>query len=474
MSHLAKPNIDILLINPSQERIYGRGVLPPYPPLSLLYLGAVLMQKGYRVEVVDLAVDFAHESRLLSYIKKIRPRVVGFTSVTPAFKSGLHIARQIKEIHDSFILFGGPHVSATAEDAIRESCIDGIALGEAERSLLDFMESFSEGKTGAIDGMLIKQRGTVFRGGKRPFIEQLDELPFPAWSLLRNPDRYSPPDALQTPVATILTSRGCPYKCTFCFAPKIWGNRIRRRSIENVIAEIEYLTGEFGIREIHIADDDFSHDRDWTLRFLKRVKGSFGNLRFYFMNGLRIDNIDEEILKGLREARFINVGFGIESGCQRILNRIKKGLTIRTITEKMHMAKAMGFKTWGFFILGLPDETPETINKTIDFSLSLDPDFAKYLFCVPYPGTEVYEEYRSKEYLLTDDYDRYGIYSEPVFKLPSVSNILIKRALMRAYLKFYLRPYKIVRIFLKVRSLTELKLNFRAVLFLLRKVILQW
>jgi anaerobic magnesium-protoporphyrin IX monomethyl ester cyclase len=466
--------MDILLINPSQENIYGRGVLPPYPPLALLYLGAVLLRKGYRVEVVDLAVDFVRESQLVSYIDEVRPPLVGFTAVTPAYKGALRIARQIKRIYNPFVLFGGPHVSATAEDSIQKSCIDGIAVGEAEGSLADFMGSFFAGRTVAIEGMLIKQQGKVLSGGKRPFIEELDELPFPAWSLLKNLKRYSPPDALHTPIATILTSRGCPYRCTFCLAPRIWGNRIRRRSVKNVIEEIGHLVDEHGIREIHIADDDFSHDRDWTIRFLRKVRGSFADLRFYFMNGLRIDNIDEEILNRLRDARFINVGFGIESGDQRLLNRIKKGLTIKTITEKMRMAKAKGFKTWAFFIFGLPGETPATMKRTLDFSLFLDPDFAKYLCCVPYPGTEVYEEYREKGYLLTDDYDSYGIYSDPVFSLPSVSNITIKRALIRAYLIFYLRPRKIASIFFKVRSLTELKLNFRAVLFMIRKLILQW
>lgn len=470
MSHVAKPHTDILLINPSQERVYGSGVLPPYPPLSLLYLGAVLLKQGYRVEVVDLSVDFAREAHLLSHIRKSKPAIVGFTAVTPAFKGGLRIAQQIKSIYDPFILFGGPHVSATAEDAIHHSCIDGIAIGEAEASLVEFLEDFFSGKQGAVDGMVIKQGGRVLRGGKRPFIEHLDELPFPAWSLLRNLERYSPPDAMRTPVATILTSRGCPYRCSFCLAPGIWGNRIRRRTVENVVDEIAHLVDTHRIREIHIADDDFSHDRAWTMRFLERIRDRFGDLRFSFMNGLRIDNIDETILDSLRQSRFVNVGFGIESGSQRILNRIRKGLSKRTISEKMALVKAKGFKTWGFFIFGLPGETPQTIQRTLDFSISLDPDFAKYLCCVPYPGTEVYEEYRRGGYLLTDDFDRYGIYSEPVFSLPSISNSEIKRALMRAYLKFYLRPRKIATIFCKIRSLTELRLNFRAVLFLIKKM----
>lgn len=474
MSHWAKQNKDILLINPPQQHIYGRGVLPPYPPLSLLYLGGILLKKGYRVEVADISIDYPRESQFRSYVEGINPRVVGITASTPAYRSGLRIARQVKSMCNPFVLFGGPHVSATASEAIRESCIDGIAIGEAEHSIIDFASSFFSGSVTAIDGMLIKDGSEVLRGKKRPFIEDLDELPFPAWSLLKHIERYSPPDAFQTPVATILTSRGCPYRCTFCLAPKLWGTSIRRRSVENVVDEIAHLVREYHIKEIHIADDDFTHDRDWTIRFLKQVENSFGDLRFYFMNGLRIDNIDEVILRRLRAARFVNVGFGIESGSQRILNRIKKGLKIETIAEKMRLAKAMGFKTWGFFILGLPDETPETLQKTIDFSLSLDPDFAKYLCCVPYPGTEVYDEYRAKGYLLTSDYDQYGIYSRPVFSMPTLSSTLLTRTLIRAYMKYYLRPRKIMNIFFKVRSFTELKLNFRAVLFMIRKLILRW
>ena len=193
-----------------------------------------------------------------------------------------------------------------------------------------------------------------------------------------------------------LVVKKCPYRCTFCQAPGILGKRIRRRSVENVISEIKFLSKEYKMKEIHIADDDFSHNKRWTLNFLTMVKNEIKGTRFYFMNGLRIDNVDKEILESMKKARFINVGFGIESGSQRILNRIKKGLKIDDIKKNFRMAKRLGFKTWAFFILGLPEETLSSVRETIDFSLSLDPDFAKYFYLVPYPGTDIYEEFLSK------------------------------------------------------------------------------
>jgi len=463
--------MDILLISPSQRNIYGIGVKPPYPSLGLLYLGAVLLKEDYSVEIIDLDVDFEKEFHFIEFVKSVQPDVIGFTIVTPCFNSAVILANKIKEIYNPFIIFGGPHTSAVPEEVIKEKSVNGVIIGEGERTIVEFMRHFKRGVTVPVAGMIIKSGNRFLRCRKRDFIEDLNGLPFPARSLLRHPERYSPPDALQTPVATILTSRGCPYRCTFCQAPGIWGRKIRRRSVENVIAEIKFLNKKYNIREIHIADDDFTHSKEWTLNFLNMVKSEFLGTRFYFMNGLRIDNVDREILENLKRAGFINVGFGIESGSQRILNKVKKGLKIEEIKKKFRMAKKLGFKTWAFFILGLPGETPSTLKETIALSLSLDPDFAKFFYLVPYPGTDVYEEFLTKRYLQTRDFSRYGLYTEPVYELPLLSKSEIEKALILAYLRFYLRPSKILRILFRIRTLTELRLNYRAILFLLRKVI---
>jgi anaerobic magnesium-protoporphyrin IX monomethyl ester cyclase len=463
--------LDILLINPPQENVYGRGVLPPYPPLGLLYVGAVLKERGFSVEVIDSTIDFSQERALLSYVRERNPLIVGFTAVTPTIDSVLRLSRSIKRFSESLIVIGGPHASAVPHEVLKSQDIDGVVIGEAEESFVQFMDHVKSGELHPVDGMIIRRDSALLQGRPRDFIGNLDSLPFPDWSLVKNWERYSPPDALRTPVATILTSRGCPYRCTFCLTPTIWGRKIRRRSIRNVVEEIEMLIRRYGVKEIHIADDDFTHEREWTLSFLREVRRRMWSLRFFFMNGLRIDNVDREILKELRETRFVNVGFGIESGSQRILNNIKKGLRIDEIEEKFAMVKEMGFKTWGFFIFGLPGETRWTMKETFDFSLTLEPDFAKYLYLVPYPGTEVCEEFQKKGYLKTNEYSRYGIYSEPVYELPSVGSHEITRELHHAYLKFYLRPTKILKILFKIRTLTELKLNVRAIFFLLRKII---
>ncbi len=463
--------MDILLVNPSQTNIYGSGVRPPYPPLGLLYLGAVLLKEGYSVEIVDLDVDFSAVTDFIKYVKGYQPQVIGFTTVTPGYNSAVILADAIKAIFNPFIIFGGPHSSAMPEEVIKNRCVDGVIVGEGEGTIVEFMKHFKNGEIVPVDGMIIKKGNVFFRRQKRNFIENLDELPFPSWSLLKHPMKYSPPDALRIPVATILTSRGCPYRCTFCQAPGIWGRKIRRRSIENVISEIKFLKERYKIREIHIADDDFTHDKEWTMNFLSEVRKKLTGMKFFFMNGLRIDNVDKEILEDMKMTGFVNVGFGIESGSQRILNRIKKGLTINEIKRKFSLAKKMGFKTWGFFILGLPGETLSSIKKTVNFSLSLDPDFAKYFYLVPYPGTAVYNEFLKEGYLTTKDFSRYGIYTEPVYEFPELSKTEIRTEFIRAYLKFYLRPQKILKILFKIRTITEFRLNLRAIFFLLRKII---
>jgi anaerobic magnesium-protoporphyrin IX monomethyl ester cyclase len=465
--------MDILLVSPSQENIYGRGVRPPYPPLGLLYLSGALSKAGFSVDVVDMDVDFPNRREFFQFVRREKPPAVGFTTVTPNFNDALDLTNWIKEIYEPFIIFGGPHSTATAESVIQEKSIDGVVIGEGELTIIEVMELIKNHKRRPVDGMIIKDKNNnILSGRKRNFIRNLDELPFPEWSLLKHHERYSPPDALSTPVATVMTSRGCPYRCSFCQAPMIWGRKIRRRSIHNVIEEIRCIREQYGIKEIHIADDDFSHNREWTLNFLKNVRKekSLEDMRFYFMNGLRVDNVDETILKDMKKTGFISVGFGIESGSQRILNRIKKGIKLAQVKSNFKIAKRLGFKTWAFFILGLPGENIETIKKTIDFSIALDPDFAKYFYLVPYPGTEVHTEFMSKGYIKSDDYSKYGIYSEPVYELPGLNRLEVKRLLIRAYIRFYLRPVKILNIVLHIRTLTEFKLNFRAILFLFRKI----
>jgi len=463
--------MDILLINPSQKNVYGIGVKPPYPPLGLLYLGAALLKNGCSVEIIDFDIDIKRKDNFFDYVKENHPGVIGFTAVTPCFNNALSLAGAIKKIYSPFIIFGGPHTTALPEEVIKEETIDGVVIGEGEETVAEFMNYFKQGKVVAVDGIIIKDKGRFLRGRKRDFIENLDELPFPAWSLLKHPMEYSPPDARDMPVATVMSSRGCPYRCTFCQAPRIWGRKIRRRSVDNVVAEIKFLKSRYGIKEIHIADDDFTHNKEWTLDFLRKVEKERVGTRFYFMNGLRIDNVDMDILLGMKRAGFVSIGFGVESGSQRILNSVKKGLKIAGIEKNFKMVKGLGFKTWAFFILGFLGETPSSLKETVDFSISLDPDFAKYFYLVPFPGTDVYKELLTKNLLLDRNFSNYGLYMEPVYELPGLSRYEIKKALTRAYIKFYLRPSKIFKILFRIRSLTELKLNMRAVLFLLRKII---
>ena len=464
--------MDIVLINPSQKNVYGHGVIPPYPPLGLLYLGAVLLNGGYSVEIIDIDIDFPDVNKFEEFIKKKHPAVVGFTAVTPSFNDAVRLARIIKRIYKPFIIFGGPHTTAIPFEVLKESSIDAVVVGEGEETILEFMNNFKTGSIVPVSGLMIKKGDKILEGRRRDFIKNLDELPFPAWSLLKHQKKYSPPDALTIPVATLLTSRGCPYRCTFCQAPKLWGRNIRRRSVDNVIEEIKFLISKYNFKEIHIVDDDFSHNKKWTMDFLSKVRKENYKVRFLFMNGLRIDNVNRMLLEEMKKTGFLNVGFGVESGVQSILNRVKKGLKTEKIKKTFVIAKKLGFKTWAFFILGLPGDNKRTIRETIKFSILLDPDFAKYFFLVPYPGTEVYEEFRSRGMLKSGDFSKYGLYGEPVYELDTLSRKDIKKMLLIAYLRFYLRPSKILKIFLKIRSFTELKLNFRAVLFLARKLLL--
>jgi len=465
-------SLNILLVNPSQKFVYGFPIPQPYPPLGLMSIAAVIEKSGHTVRLLDIDTEDYDDKDIIGLVKELKPVMVGISATTPTFDSALSVAGLIKRYFQTKIIIGGIHPTIAPEESISHSEVDAIVIGEGEITITEIINAFenNDGNFSGIKGVWYKRNGEIIRNPNRELIKDLNGLPYPARHLLKKPGRYRPADAIQPPVTSIITSRGCPFNCTFCCTKNIFGRQVRLMTADRIIEEILYCVGKFGIQEFHIADDCFTVSKKRTLEFCGKIKALNKNLRFIFMNGLRADLVDREILLALKSIGVRDVGYGVESGNAEILKHIKKGITMDKIKETFKLSREIGFATWAFFIIGLPGETRSTVGDTLRFAKELNPDFAKFLILKPYPGSEVYYELDKNGYILDRNYAHYGVYTAPVHRLKDLTAEEIQQLQNRAYRSYYLRPKVIFRHIMRIRSLSQLGHNLKAAVFVFRKM----
>ena len=460
----------ILLVNPSQRTVYGKPMALGYAPLGLLYIAAVLEKAGHEIRLLDVDAEGCSADESVRLLESFQPEMVGVTATTPTIKAALAFANMAKTAcHDISVVLGGIHPTISPEETLANDYVDFVVIGEGEITVVELAQA-QENRTQAfacIAGLGYKKNGNIILNDARTLIEDLDSIPFPARHLLEQPKAYLPPDAMQVPVISIMTNRGCYGKCTFCCTKQIFGQKLRVRSVNNIIAEIEDCIARYGTREVHIADDNFVVTKNRVREFCGAVRKIDKKLIFAFMNGLRADTVDEEVLRNLKSIGFHTLGFGVESGSEEILKRMKKGISLDTYRNVFRLTKKFGFHVWAFFIFGLPGETAQTIRQTVNFAKELDPDFAKFLILKPYPGSEVFEYLSSQNLIACFDYDYYGVYTKPVHRLPGLTSEEIQMWHKRAFREFYFRPRKILQHLLRIRSLHQLRFKLRSLLFVL-------
>lgn len=463
-------HLRVLLVNPSQFHAYGMRVGVPYPPLGLLQIAARLEALRPSVEVDFCDLDLQGWPALREKLSGGSPNLVGLTATTPTFSSALEVAELATELAPQALrVIGGPEATAEPEHVLSTPAFDVAIVGEGEETVVALAERLRQGKgdCSGIPGLWCRRDGRLVRNPRRPLIKDLDGLPWPARHLLPSLGAYQPPDALHQPVATIMASRGCSGRCTFCCSPASFGRRVRYRSVANVVAEIGHLVRDHGVREIHFADDSLTEDRQWVLELCATLRSAALPVHYMFMNGLRVDQVDGELLSALRSIRMQSIGFGIESASPRVLERMRKGIDPREALSTIQLAKEMGFTTWCFFIFGAPGETEESAKETLDFALKADPDFAKFFIFKPFPGTPAYNEL--VEHGLIDGYERdsTGVYASPVHRLEEMSAERMRYWQRHANRSFYLRPSKILGHARRIRSATQLGYNLRSLRFML-------
>lgn len=463
--------MNILLIAPSQSKIYGNLRPPDYPPLGLGYLGASLERGGHVVRIIDIDADNISDADFVNLLNDSNYSLVGITTTTPTFNNALNLARLVKENSNAKTVLGGIHATIMPEESMKSDTVDFIVKGEGEKTILELID-YLEGRTELefVDGIYYRKNGNILKNKDRFLIDNLDEIPFPARHLF-NQQRYTYPDTLYSCAFPIITSRGCPANCNYCNSKNIFSRRFRFRSPQNVVDEIEYLTKNFKAKEIHIWDDNFTVRKERVFQIRDEIKRRNIKVKFAFPNGLRADCVDEGRLKALKDMGTYSIAFGVESGNQKVLDRVNKNIKLEEIEVAFKLAKKIGLETWAFFMIGLPSETADTIKDTINFAIKLNPDVAKFHILKPFPGTEVYKEFMELGLLLDNNFDHFGIHTPPVHRLETLGPNDLLKWHRKAYRYFYLRPSIFLKQLLRLKSFNRLKLNLTAAVGVLKNIL---
>ncbi len=417
------------------------------PPLGLGYLATVAREAGCDPDILDCLKRGLDFEQFEKYVAVNPADIYGLSMMTYDFtpaKEHIRIIR--KHSPDSVILLGGAHPSGDYENILADFPEADFAFrGEAElgfRMLLDELGKDERTRDyGRIPNLVYRNGGEV-RTGRWGVVDNPDDISFPAWDLM-DPRTY--PEAPHGgfargfPVAPTIITRGCPFKCTFCSGKTVTGNVVRKRSIKNVMEEVRFLVREYGVREIHIEDENFTMHKGLVMEFCESLISEKLDLSWACPSGVRLDTLDAEMLSAMKESGCYSLAVGIEFGTDRIHELTKKRLTLETIVKQLDLLGRYDIKTTGFFLMGIPGETKEDMLETIRFARKVRIDRAQFNNFMPLPGSEIYDELRSRGELDSIDPDHFFVHD--VGYVPEgMTRREIKNLQRRAYLRFYLRP----------------------------------
>ena len=409
-------------------------------PLGLVSLAAPLLKAGHRVKIVDLNISRRPDLSLVNSIKEFKPQFIGITSTTPLIRKVYRIAEMIKSIDkDIVVIAGGPNPSALAEEVLHESQIDCVAKGEGD---IVFKSIIEKGMDESIPNLFYKRNDEVVSSfAQDNCIDDLDALPFPSYEIL-DVKKYRQPkiSSRRTPTGYIETSRGCFGRCIFC-NKNIHGYKVRMKSPKRVVDEMERMLS-LGFRELHVIDDIFTADADRAFSICEEILKRGLKFSWCPRGGVRVDCINLELLKIMKRSGCYRVPFGVESGSQRVIGIVNKGITLRQAEEAVSLAKKAGLEAECYFMLGLPGETEQDLNETIKFAVRLNPDYVKFAISVPFPGTQMFDMMFKKGQIRTKDWNKYNFSTPPdeIFDHDIMPTGVITRYYGIAFRRYYFRP----------------------------------
>lgn len=429
----------VTFLNPPQTNSKYKFLGVVAPSLGIGYMAAVLEEHGYDVDVLDASALELTYDEIGDEILKRNPDIVSISALTPTIGVALDSADKIKQVKpDTVVVLGGYHPTFEYKSVLEEPSVDVVVRGEGEYTFLDLVQTIERGGDLAnVEGLAFHDESdsSLIVTPDRPIIQDLDELPFPAFHLFPM-EKYKILN-ITTNVATIITTRGCPMKCSFCSSAALHGDHLRRRSYENVCDEIEVRLREQNIDTIAFMDDTFTLNKKFVRDFCAEIKRR--NLKFWWGCTSRVDTLDEELLQTMKDAGCITIFIGVESADQQMLEKMNKNITISKTENAFKLARKVGIRTIASCVIGMPEDTRKSIANTIAFVKKLNPNYALYSLATPYPGTRFYNETFKKNLIQIKDWSKFTLI-DPVLKTVDVSSKELRSIQKKAFLKFYLRP----------------------------------
>jgi anaerobic magnesium-protoporphyrin IX monomethyl ester cyclase len=428
----------VLMINPPYNSSKYKFIGLVAPPLGISYIAAMLEKNGVTVKILDApALEIDHET-VKNEIQKYSPDIVAVTSVTPTIESALKTAKISKEACPNAVtILGGYHPTFTYPEVLKNDFVDIVVCGEGEITMVELVKAIETGQDlREVDGIAVKD----FKTSPRKIIEDLDSIPFPARHLLPM-DEYKILNMKLT-TGTIISGRGCPYQCSFCASSAMHGQKLRLRSAENVVDEMEHLVNDHGIEMVAFMDDTFTINKRRVHEICDAIKER--GLDNYWGCTARVDTISEDLLKTMKDAGCITMFLGVESADQQVLNQVNKQTNINKIRKTFELTKKYGMRTIASVVLGMPGDTKKSIKATINFVKTLEPSYAVFSLATPYPGTDFYVKAASENLIKINDWSKYTLLS-PVLETVDCSLDELKKLQKKAFKEFYLRPTYIAR-----------------------------
>jgi len=421
-------------------------VNPPYPlsvhshpafiPLGIAYLGAMAQKTGHKVTVIDCQAEKLNYESFRDRIAQIPSDIVGVTATTLLYKSAMKLITIAKQVQpQALTVLGGSHGTFWDENALNEyPSLDIVVRGEGEQTFIELLDKLqTQSRVNNVLGITYRNGDKMAHNADRPFLQDLDSLPFPAHDLL-------PLEKLKHNgkiIFPLVSSRGCVYWCDFCSTVRMFGRGYRMRSPKNVVDEMEFVYDKYGVDQVTFYDDAFSVDRNRVVKICEELHTRKLNIKWDC--GTRVDMVDKELLKTMRGAGCFAVWLGVESGSEAILGAMNKKINLEQTRFAYKTAHDVGLMTIANTVLGFPGETEETAKATIRLIKELNPDDVGFYVATPYPGTPLYEQVKKSGWLRITDFDKYDT-AGPTFETPSLSMARLAELRAKAYQEFYLRP----------------------------------
>jgi radical SAM superfamily enzyme YgiQ (UPF0313 family) len=434
----------ILLVSPpSGIKVYAKSKIPAAitnaPYITLAVLAASARAAGAQVAVMDLVLSSSPSEDLLATLKRFKPDMVGTSFPSALYYEGQAIASIAKKFNPNIItICGGVHASCMPEDTLAEGDFDIACIGEGDLTIAELAQGHSPE---TIDGLVIKRNGSFTHTPPRKIIADMDDLPLPAYDLYPI-HRYKSTrlTSKRDPVGYVETNRGCPYKCTYCSHVIGFGHKVRHKSAERVVEEFFYMR-KLGFNDMHIKDENFTTDLNRAKRICEMLIERGWDRPWSLPTGIRTKDLDREFIRLAVRSGCHGMAFGVESGNEQVLAGVGKKQNLQQMAEAIDMCTKAGIVTRAFFMIGLPDDTVETLEQTIDYACSLNMTYGKATVMIPLPGSPIFADYEKRGLITSHDWSKYEFHTAPeIYIHPSLPWSTIRHYYSKFYQRYYFRP----------------------------------